>query len=274
MPLLILIVLAALEGVTAFWPVGTVPHEIILFSTATRMGLDIDRPEALRLWMIFGSHAGACLAVMLFCWRETGLMLSGVHQLVARKRGAGADFLGQVILACLPVAIAAYALQATGRQIPALLHVAGWATIGFAILLYLIDQAAMTIRRMEHLTHANAFMIGVAQLLALIPGASRVGLSITMGRFLGYERPDAARFALALGVPATAGVALLTAIEIGRTGADLPVLPTVGAAVAAFIGALTAMSLMMSWLERGSFTPFVVYRLVLGAVVLAFAFGL
>ena len=121
---------------------------------------------------------------------------------------------------------------------------------------------------MTHLTWGNALLIGLAQSLAVIPGASRAGVTITMARILGYERRDAARFSMLLAIPAIAGAGLLQGIEVAQSG-DLALQATVVlAAFLAFLTAMIAIWAMMGWLQRQSYTPFVVYRILIGIAIL------
>ncbi len=146
--------------------------------------------------------------------------------------------------------------------------VIGWAFIIFGIFLYLGDRFGLTIRRLNHLTWGNALIIGLAQSLAVIPGSSRAGVTITMARILGFERRDAARFSMLLAIPAIAGAGVLQGIEVVQSG-NLAILPDgILAAVLAFLTALVAIWAMMGWLQRQSYTPFVVYRVIVGIVIL------
>jgi undecaprenyl-diphosphatase len=123
------------------------------------------------------------------------------------------------------------------------------------------------------MTFAAGFLIGLAQVLALIPGTSRSGITMTAGRFLGFERVEAARFSLLLSIPAILGAGSLAGYDLYHSGnAVLGYTALVGAALA-FGTALIAIVLMMGWLKRASFTPFVVYRILLGAALLWWVYG-
>jgi undecaprenyl-diphosphatase len=102
----------------------------------------------------------------------------------------------------------------------------------------------------------------------MIPGASRAGMTITMSRFLGYERRDAARFSMLLSIPAIAGASFLRGIDVIQSGDTAFQIDLLFAAGLAFATALLAITVMMSWLQRQSFTPFVLYRIALGILIL------
>ena len=121
---------------------------------------------------------------------------------------------------------------------------------------------------MTHITVGNALLIGLAQALAIIPGASRAGSTITIARLLGFERRDAARFSMLLSIPAIAGAGLLQGIDVMKSGDAAFQADILIAAGLAFVTALLAIVVMMGWLQRQSFTPFVFYRIALGVVIL------
>jgi undecaprenyl-diphosphatase len=151
--------------------------------------------------------------------------------------------------------------------------VVAWATIGFGIVLYLSDRAGMTLRRIEHMTLLSALLIGVAQVLSLIPGTSRAGITMSMARILGFERAEAARFSMLMAIPAISGAGLLVSLDLidsGDVSLGIDALIAVGLA---FVFALIAISVLISWLQRSGFTPFVVYRILLGVALLGWIYG-
>jgi len=129
------------------------------------------------------------------------------------------------------------------------------------------------VRRVEHLGYGDAILVGLAQALALIPGTSRSGITMTAGRVLGLERAEAARFSLLLSIPVIAGAGALAAKDVYDAGDLVLGQDALLAAALAFVSALAAIALMMRWLRRASFTPFVVYRLLLGAGLLYYLYG-
>jgi undecaprenyl-diphosphatase len=135
-------------------------------------------------------------------------------------------------------------------------------------LLFLVDRAGMTVRRLEHLGTGGAVFIGLAQVLALIPGTSRAGITITLARLLGFERRDAARFSLLLSIPTILGAGILSGVDIYQTGDVELGLRAALAAALAFLAALATIAVMMAWLRRAGFTPFVVYRVIAGVALL------
>ena len=256
-----LVVLALVQGITEFLPISSSAHLILVpvFADWPDQGPMID----------VAMHVGTLGAAMVYFRRDLWLMISGLGRLGGRRHDPGARLLLHVVVATIPVVIAGAVLVASigldFLRSPALI---GWTMLGFGLLLYAADRLNMTIRRIEHLTLAHALFIGVAQALALIPGTSRAGITMTAARALGYERGESARFSMLLAMPAIVGAGSLVGYELYRLG-DLAL--TADAAIAAllaFVTAICAIGLMMAWLRRSSFTPFVLYRVALGGFLL------
>ena len=146
--------------------------------------------------------------------------------------------------------------------------VVAWATIGFGVLLYGADRMGMTIRRIEHMTLGHALVIGLFQVLALIPGASRSGVTMTAARWLGYERPQAARFAMLMSIPVIAASGAVAGYEVWSQGDPIVTSAAMLAAGLSFGVAMLTIAALLALLRHVSFTPFVVYRLALGGAVL------
>jgi undecaprenyl-diphosphatase len=116
-------------------------------------------------------------------------------------------------------------------------------------------------------------IIGCAQVLALIPGTSRSGITMSAARLLGMERSEAARFSMLLSIPAILGAGTLKGLDLYRLG-DVELTATaVFAAGLAFVAAWVTIFALMAWLQRSTFTPFVVYRVFLGGALLALTYG-
>lgn len=261
MTLFQLAVLAVIQGITEFLPVSSSGHLILTSKLLgwQDQGLSID----------IAVHAGTLLAVIVYLWRDILRILSGLTE-------GGADstrpLAGMIIAATIPVGIAGFALHEIGQEGLRNPEVIAWATLGFGILLFIGDRFGMTLRRMEHMTWSSAILIGLAQVLALIPGTSRSGITMTAARFMGFEREAAARFSLLLSIPVITAAALLAGKDVYDSGDLALTQATLLATGMAFIAAMIAIWLMMAWLKRATFTPFVVYRLLLGVGLLAWVY--
>ncbi|MEE2689371.1 MAG: undecaprenyl-diphosphate phosphatase, partial [Pseudomonadota bacterium] len=147
-------------------------------------------------------------------------------------------------------------------------EIIAWATIVFGLLLWIADYLGMTMRRVEHLNNRHVLFIGLAQVLALVPGCSRSGITMTAGRLLGMERIEAARFSMLLSIPVILGAGVLAGAELTLSGNVQLGQETLLSAGLAFVTGLMAIAIMMNWLRRARYTPFVLYRLALGGVLL------
>ena len=118
----------------------------------------------------------------------------------------------------------------------------------------------------------DAFLIGIAQIFSLFPGASRSGVTMTMGRFLGYERHAAAHFSLLLSIPTILGSATLIAFDIIKAGDFQLPIDAIWVTLISALVAYYTIAFLMNWVKKSSFTIFVIYRLLLGAGLLYYIY--
>lgn len=263
MTLIQIVVLAVIQGIAEFLPVSSSGH---LALTPVLLGW---RDQGLIIDVAV--HVGTMGAVIIYLWRDVWTMLQGLARLAGGQVDDGARLAGLVLIASIPVIVAGFAVKlwlGDALRTPAVI---GWSFIGFGLLLYGGDRLGLTILKIKHMKSGGALMIGLAQVLALIPGASRAGVTITMARMMGFERRDAARFSMLLSIPAIAGAGTLAVLDLIESGDAALQADAVLAALLALVAALLAITVMMSWLRRASFTPFVYYRIAVGALILWFA---
>ncbi len=218
-------------------------------------------------------HLGTLGAVVIYFWRDLVSMLVGLGRFSRGLRDPGRRLAINLAVATIPVFAAGFLLERYMGGGPRGLLIIAWTTFVFGIVLFITDKLGMTIRRLEHLTAGDALVIGLAQVLALIPGTSRSGITISAARMLGLERTEAARFSMLLSIPAILGAGALKGWELYQSGDPQLTLDAVLATALAFVAGIAALAVMMSWLRRATFTPFVVYRLLLGGGLLAMAYG-
>lgn len=260
-----LIVLAVVQGITEFLPISSSAHLILVpcLGHFPDQGLDMD----------IAVHVGTLGAVMLYFWRDIWQMAVGLWAALRLKKTPGGRLALSVLVATVPVVVVGVLVKdivgTAGRSIAVL----GWSTLIFGILLYVADRIGLTVRRIEHLKLPDAAIIGLAQAVALIPGTSRSGITMTAARILGYERGEAARFSMLMSIPTILAAGTLAALDIAKAHQPLITTVAVYGAALSFVTALAAIALLMSWLKRASFTPFAVYRLFLGAAMLLAAYG-
>jgi len=150
----------------------------------------------------------------------------------------------------------------------------GWTILIYGIILYIADKYGKTTSNTASLKVKDAILIGCAQCLALIPGTSRSGITITVGRILGLERREAAKFSMLLSIPTIAGAGLLVALELFKNGNISEITNAFNGIVYSFISSILAIYIIMWWLKKSTFTPFVIYRIVLGSYLLLDAYNL
>ena len=264
MTLIQLSVIALIQGITEFLPISSSGHLVLIpiLTGWQDQGLVID----------VAVHVGTLGAVMTYLWRDIWMMIIGLLKPGNIRRNPGLRLIAQITVATIPLAIVgAVVYKYLGDSLRSA-AVVGWATLGFGVLLYLADRFTVTINRIEHMTWGRAFTIGIAQIFALIPGASRAGTTITMARCLGFERTDAARFSMLLSIPAILAAGLAATLDLIESEAQHVLSDSIVAGAMAFVTAFAAVILMMGWLKRASFTPFVIYRLFLGVGILIWVY--
>ena len=260
MAVLHIVVLALIQGITEFLPISSHAHLRLVHMVG-------DWPDP-GLVIYVALHIGTLGAVLVYFWRDMLLILGGLARSVRARGGAGTRLLANLSVATIPVVVAGYFVFTYVSDGLFNAEVIAWATIAFAIFLYAADRLGMTIRRIEHMHLGSALAIGIVQVLALVPGTSRSGVTMTAARMLGFERREAARFSLLMSVPVILLSGALATREIYQRGDIGFGVDALIAAGLAFVAALAAIALLMRWLERMKFTPFVIYRLALGAGLL------
>lgn len=267
MPLFQLLLIAVIQGITEFLPVSSSGHLILLPNLT---GLE-DQGQVIDVAV----HVGTLMAVILYFRRDVALALSGLPDLIrGRLSSPGARLAGLLIVATIPVVIAGFVLKISGLsdQLRSV-AVIGWAMLGFGVLLYWADQRTAQARQAENWNMRDAITMGLWQAVALIPGTSRSGITITGARFLGYQRSDAARLSMLMSIPTIIASGTLLGLEVAKTANAQAARDGAIAAGFAFVAALLALSLMMRLLRSVSYTPYVIYRIGLGLVLLWIAYS-
>ncbi len=255
-----LIILALIQGITEFLPISSSGHLVVASKVVgwPDQGLTID----------IALHFGTLGAVLVYFWRDLWKILIGVGKGFLGEPNQDTKLALNLVIATIPVAALGFTARDQVETYFRSIEVVAWATFGFGILLWLADKVTLTLHRIEHLSILHSFFIGLVQLLAFIPGASRAGVTMTAGRLLSMERSDAARFSMLLSIPTIAGIAVFAGLDLYQKGNLILQKESVIAVSLSFISGLIAITLMLRWLARANFTPFVIYRLFLGAFLL------
>ena len=278
------IILGLIQGLTEFLPISSSAHLRIT-------GLFLPGATDPGATFTAITQIGTELAVILYFARDIGAIIrSWWLSVFSRGRGAGRYLtpeqraesrLGWYIIAgTVPIGVAGIVLQDTIRETFRSLWLIAATLIVFGIILLLADRLGKSDRVMRDMTAPHGIAVGLAQTLALIPGVSRSGATISMARALGYDREAAARFAFLLAIPAVMASGLYelyTAIKDANDPAvaAMTVIPpyswleTLTATTVAFVVGLAVIAFLMRYLKSRSFLPFVIYRIALGGTLLA-----
>jgi undecaprenyl-diphosphatase len=264
-----ILILAAIQGITEFLPISSSGHLILVPKLAglADQGLMLD----------VAVHVGTLLAVILYFWRDIlgmALAVFRIYRQISNHRKLEVEFwlFCKLALATLPtIGVGFYVNKYMGADLRTL-EIIGWATLCFGILLFIADKINMTVRKIEHISFGGAFFIGLMQAVSLVPGTSRSGITMTAARFLGVERQDAARFSLLLSIPTIIGAGVLKGFEFSASANKILLYDVLTLAGLSFLFALAVISLLMVWLRRANFTPFVIYRVLLGGMLLGIVY--
>ncbi|WP_273499548.1 undecaprenyl-diphosphate phosphatase [Lentibacter algarum] len=267
MPFYLLILVALVQGITEFLPVSSSGHLILIseLSSAPDQGLAID----------VAVHIGTLFAVVIFFWRDVAMGLAGIpHMLTGRIDTAGSKLAFLLMIATIPAIAFGLVLKLTGlSDAMRSMTVIGWTMLLFGLLLWWADQRGTIEKTEADWTTRDAIKMGLWQAVALIPGTSRSGICITAGRMLGYSRQDSAKLAMLMSIPTIVASGVLLGVEVIATADAQVARDGAVAAVMSFVAALFALSIMMRLLRSVSFTPYVIYRVALGIVLLAVAYS-
>lgn len=249
------IILGLVQGLGEFLPISSSAHLVLTpwFFRWPDPGLTFD----------VALHLGTLIAVVAYFWRDIiELVLCGLGQ----PRSQDGRLFWYLIVASIPGAVFGYLLEeqaATVFRSPLLIALT--LTL-MGIGLWWADRAGRKTRRLEDITLADSIIVGISQALAIIPGVSRSGITMSAGLLAGMQRETAARFSFLMSVPIIAGAALLKLKDLHPADFNLPFI--VGVLTAAIVGFL-AIKFLLQFLRHGSYLLFTWYRILLAALVVA-----
>jgi undecaprenyl-diphosphatase len=268
------IVVGVVQGLTEFIPVSSSAH---LNLAPWILGFDQSRVVGTLAFDVF-LHLGSVVALLVY-FRRDWVRLIGAWFASVRERRIGADpdrrLIWLLIAATIPAGLIGLAFEGIieetfhGGGSPARLAMAGFLTIG-GIGLWLADRFGGRHRTIEGVTLPVAITIGLSQALALMPGISRSGATITAGLALGLDRESAARFAFLMATPITLGAGIWGSRRLFADPLTASEWISVGAGFgAALVASLIAIGFLLAWLRRRSVAVFSIYRFALAALVVA-----
>jgi undecaprenyl-diphosphatase len=276
-------VLAIVQGLTEFLPISSTAH---LWLVPWVLGW-----KDPGLTFDVALHAGTLLAVLAYFWRYWVEMVTlavgrggdGAAALnaSATSHSARADLrenprlLWYLAIATIPAALAGWRFEHAAEEQLRSPIIIGTALIVVGLLMWAGDWLGKRERDLGHVGLLDSFLVGVAQALAVIPGVSRSGVTMTAGLFRKMNRETAARFSFLLSTPIIAGAALKKGLEIRHAGLPHDMrLPFLGGAIISAVVGYLVIAVLIRYLERRTFRVFVVYRVVLGVILLVLGWGL
>ena len=267
------LLLALVQGITEFLPVSSSGHLVLVPSITNRSdhGVSID----------VAAHIGTLIAVMIYVRSDLIKMTLALRNTALKSLRPNANILidapslmmiKMLIIATIPVIIAGFLVSLFEPDMLRLVQTVAISNIIFAIFLWHSDKTSPSEHTLSEMGLKQALFIGLAQMLALIPGTSRSGVTMTMARYLGFERLSAARFSLLLSIPVIIAAGCLQIVKLIRQEDIVVGAAALYVAILSCIIALGAIHGMMKWLERANFNLFVYYRFALGLVLLIISF--
>lgn len=265
MQILEAIILGLVQGLTEFLPISSSAHLRIVgefLPSATDPGATFTAI----------TQIGTELAVLLYFWKKIVRVIGRWFRSLTGgvpRNDPDARMGWLIIIGTVPIGVLGFAFQSVIRDTFRNLWLVAIVLIVFGLLLGAADHWGRRTRELDDLTYPHGLAFGFAQALALVPGVSRSGATTTLGLALGYSRPAAAEYAFLLAVPAVFGSGLYELYQsFEEPGGPYGGVETAIATVVAFGVGLAVIAFLMRYLKRGSFLPFVVYRVLLGAALL------
>jgi len=248
-----ILILSAIQGISEFLPVSSAAHLVLVskYYAFTNQNLLID----------ICLHLGSLIAIILYFRKD-------LFDFINNR-----NFLIKILIGTIPIIPVGYIVYQTGviSQLRDL-EVIGWMSLIFGILLYLSDKSKITKKINTEFTNKSAVFIGLFQVLALIPGVSRSGITITSGRMLGFNRLDSAKISFFLSIPTLTAASIIGIYNVYREGsAELNFLAII-AVIFSFIFSYITIALFFNFIKKFSLNIFVIYRIALSLFILGIAY--
>ncbi len=261
------IVLGLVQGLTEFLPISSSAHLLIL---GHFLPFASDPGAAFTAITQIGTE----LAVLIYFWRDIVRIVSHFFRALFGRltwKDSDARMGWLIIVGSIPIVVLGLVFKHQIETVARNLWLVAATLIIFGVILGVADYVGRKQRSLENLTAGRGIIFGFAQALALIPGVSRSGGTITAGLFMGFNRAAAARYSFLLAVPAVFGSGLYelySSLKDGTLTATVGLPQTIVATVVAFVVGFGVIAFLMRWLSTRSFLPFVVYRVLLGLVLI------
>ncbi|MEC7815934.1 MAG: undecaprenyl-diphosphate phosphatase [Pseudomonadota bacterium] len=254
--------LGLLQGLTEFLPISSSAHLILTpaFFGWEDQGVGFD----------LSVHVGTLLAVVLYFRKDVfGIARDGLMSLHQRKVVGQGALAGYLVIGTIPAGLAGLALLDMIDNELRGVGIIVFTTLVFGLLLGLADWLPNRQRSMDSLNWKDALLVGIAQALALVPGTSRSGVTITAGLFLGMSRETASRFSFLLAIPIIVLASGVKLLDVASSGVVVDWNGFLIGGVTSFVMAITAIHFFLKWLNTVGMWPYVIYRIVLAGVIYA-----
>jgi undecaprenyl-diphosphatase len=263
------IILGIVQGLTEFLPVSSSAHVQIFSELMQVPGLS-DKNSATTAF-IATIQLGTEAAVLIYFAKDIARLLKawfkGLFNSAAREN-ADYKMAWLVIFASIPVGLIGYLLREFIQETVRTLWVVAFTMIVFAIILFLADHYGKRQKEIKDMTFNTALGFGLGQALAVIPGVSRSGASISFGLFAGFNRAAAARFSFLIGIPAVLASGLIEFSDSYQQLDEAALSGTIVATITSFVVGYLVIAGLLKYLNKGSFMPFVIWRLIVGVALL------
>ena len=248
-----ILILSAIQGISEFLPVSSVAHLVLIskYYAFTNQNLLID----------ICLHVGSLIAIIVYFGND-------LFHFTKNKK-----FLIKILIGTIPIIPIGYIIYQTGL-IDQLrnLKIIGWMNLIFAIFLYVSDKSKVTKKIDTEFTNKSAVFIGLFQVLALIPGVSRTGITITSGRMLGFNRLDSTKISFFLSIPTLAAASLLGIYNIYREASTELNFLAIIAVIFSFIFSYVTIALFFNFIKKFSLNIFIIYRIALSLFILGIVY--
>ena len=262
MALEIIIILSLVQGITQFLPISSSAHLIII----PEFFLNIDSSRGFDVSL----HFGSLLAVIYYLKKDLMKIISDTMYLKINNEGF--IILKNLIISTIPVVIVGFLVHINNFDIIRSIEVIGWTTLTFGILLGVADRNLKVVKYFKSLNLKDALVIGIAQTLAIIPGTSRSGIVITAGLYMGFSRFDASKYSLLLSIPVIIAATTLESINLFIEKGFFFNNEMIMGIILSFCVALITIRAFMKWINKASLKIFVAYRIMLGILILVYAY--
>jgi len=245
-----ILILSIIQGISEFLPISSAAHFVLVskYYAFNNQSLLID----------ICLHLGSLIAIILYFRND-------LFNFIKNK-----NFLIKILIGTIPIIPVGFILYQTGliNHLRSL-EIIGWMSLIFGILLYISDKSKITKKIDNEFTNKSAIFIGMFQVIALIPGVSRSGITITSGRILGFNRFDSAKISYFLSIPTLAAASMLGIYNIYKEGsAELNFLAII-AVIFSFIFSYITIAIFLNFIKKFTLNIFIIYRIILSLLILA-----